>query len=177
MSDSPLVESHNNLQRSSPSLTTACRSPKWVRVNLKQGRKTFFIIIIVRYRCYARETGNRKETRTLQMSIFIEDRMIRVLRICGTYYTIWPLNSEDGKLKTLICKYVWWFYTLNILNQSLLTVNGIIQQKGFVNILKSMLETMYTFEIVFTLIYCRIQRKQLQVNTLFRSRFGNRIDP
>jgi len=104
------------------------------------------------------------------MGVFMEDRLIRVLRSWGTFFTVWPLNPETGKLKRLCCKCLWWFFTVNIINQNVLTINGIIHQRGFVNILKSMLETMYMFEIAFNIIYCGIRRKRMQVNVRFGTR-------
>ncbi|EZA56761.1 hypothetical protein X777_02368 [Ooceraea biroi] len=96
------------------------------------------------------------------MGIFIEDRLIRMLRVCGTYYTIWPLSSEDGKYKTLFCNFLWWFYTVNILTEVFLIIKSMFHQEGSVNILKSLVETTYVLEISFGIICCRIRRKQIQ---------------
>lgn len=112
------------------------------------------------------ETEEARSSPILEMGIFIEDRLIRTLRTTGTYYAIWPLSPEDGRLKRIICKILWYLYMINIPQQNYLAAKSMLYQRSLVDVSKSLVETAYMFEIGFVIIYCWIWRKQLQVNTL-----------
>ncbi|EZA56763.1 hypothetical protein X777_02370, partial [Ooceraea biroi] len=96
------------------------------------------------------------------MTLLMQEWVIRHLRVYGTYYTIWPLSSEDGKFKTLFCNFLWWFYTVNMISMSFLIPNTILNQESLVDTLKTLPVSAYCLEIIFNLIYCRIRRKEIQ---------------
>lgn len=93
------------------------------------------------------------------------NKLLHVLHICGLLTTVWPLHSKAGKFKTFSYNVLWFIYTLNMISLCYLMVKSlIVNREDFINTMKTLVELIYTMEIIFNLFYCRMQRKRLQVN-------------
>lgn len=106
----------------------------------------------------------------VQMSIFISyDRLLVMLRIWGVYTAIWPLDFKDEKLKIFFYQIFWCVCLVHMTNQCYFLIKNIFlsDQGDFVNTMKTMVELIFSVETVFNLLYCKIRRQQLQVNTVF----------
>lgn len=95
------------------------------------------------------------------------DKLLHALHMCGLFTTIWPLDSKAGKFKSFSYNILWFIYTLNMINQYYLMTESILPtyRKDFINTMKTLVELIFSTEIIFNLLYCRMQRKRLQVNT------------
>lgn len=101
------------------------------------------------------------------MNIFANyDKLLYAIRVWGIFTTIWPLDSKTGKLKIFFYQMFWCICLVNMTNQCYLLFIKILfpfDQKDFVNMLKTVVELVFSAEAVFNLLYCRIRRQQLQV--------------
>lgn len=94
------------------------------------------------------------------------DKLLHVLHICGLFTTVWPLDSKAGKFKILSYNVLWFIYTLNMIIQYYLVTKSIFPayRKDFINTMKTLVELIYNTEVIFNFLYCKMQRKRLQVN-------------
>lgn len=102
------------------------------------------------------------------MSIFMNyDTLLCVIRVWGTLIAIWPLDFKAGKLKNLFYKIFWCIHVANMTIQCYLLIKDIFPFNGrdFVNTMKTVVELTFSLEAVFNLLYVRIKKRQLQVNT------------
>lgn len=102
------------------------------------------------------------------MSIFMNyDRILYIIRVWGTFTAIWPLDFKAEKLKAFFYNIFWCICIVNMTNQSCLLIKSILlfDRRDFINTMKTVVELIFSAEAVFNLLYCRIRRQQLQVNT------------
>lgn len=95
------------------------------------------------------------------------DALLYAIRVWGTLTAIWPLGFKAEKLKIIFYKIFWYIHVVNMTSQCYLLTKGIFpfNRKDFVNTMKTVVELAFSLEVVFNLIHCRIQKRQLQVNT------------
>lgn len=97
------------------------------------------------------------------------DKILYALHTCGLFTTMWPIDSRAGKFKTFFYNVLWFIYILNMINQHYMIITSLllIYQEDFLKTMKLLLELIFAMEILFNLLYSKMQRKRLQVNYLF----------
>lgn len=102
------------------------------------------------------------------MSVFVKnDKLLRALRVCGLLTRVWPLEDGAGKLQVISYKALSLIYLLNDFCMIPALVSGISYYRNdFGNMMKSILELMYVFEMIGSVSYCVAQEKRFRVSIL-----------
>lgn len=89
--------------------------------------------------------------------------VLYILQICGTFTCTWPPESTAGKREIFLRDLGWILAILNVLGSLPLLILGACYSEDVIQMMKALSELTALTEVLFNLIFCRIERSRLQV--------------